>query len=47
MLQIGQINDNLLFNCQSGEDLDMKKRVGKDGLDKNMFKYQSSLNVNK
>lgn len=26
MLQIGQINDNLLFNCQSGEDLDMKKR---------------------
>lgn len=34
MLQIGQINDNLLFICQSGKDPDMKKVVEKDGLDK-------------
>jgi len=28
MLQIGQIKDNLLFNYQPGDDLEMKKGVG-------------------
>jgi len=33
MSQIGQIKDNLLFNYQPGDDLEMKKRGWGDVLD--------------